>query len=139
VSDAEFGADGLARLHRHPTVVEHLHAAPFSDHDADVADVLALGPVARFVHEVGVFLVLFHGGLEGPLRPAVLAPDFAADPTQADHVRLTHEDEDLERLGGVGRLGRVGGSGGGVQGGDAEGQRCEESEEFHHCPFGHCL
>ena len=57
--DTDLRAD-VAALDGHPLVVEDPHAAGAASHDAHVANVLALRPIAIVVDEVGVQLLLLH-------------------------------------------------------------------------------
>jgi len=55
-----------------PNVVEPLHAAAAPGHHAGVAHILALGPVAGFIHQVGVFLFVLNGVFQGNLATSDL-------------------------------------------------------------------
>ena len=97
MADADFRPDGLA-LDRQPFVVVDAHAAAPTDHHADVADFIPLGPLAGVVHEEGVELL----GSNSVFERAGLVR--AGDLAEAEHVRLAHQDEDLDRLRQVGGL-----------------------------------
>jgi hypothetical protein len=89
-TDPELRADGPAALDGHPFVAEDLHGACAARHDAHIADILPLGPVAGFIHKVGVFVLRLDRILQRPFPTGNLA--------HAQHVGLAHQDVNLYGL-----------------------------------------
>ena len=89
----------------HPLVVELPRFTRASTpHHADVAHILALGPITLVINKVRIEIFFLHGMLERPFTSTNLA--------KPKHVGLSHQDIDLNRLAHVGglpiRIGKLG-------------------------------
>ena len=94
--DADFRADP-ATLDGHPFVVELPAATKAAAHHTHVAHVLALGPVAGVIDEIGVEFLVFYR----VFQRAVLLALYGSKP---QHVGLAEQDVNLHRLGHVRRF-----------------------------------
>ena len=81
----------------HPLVVElPSFTRASTPHHADIAHILALGPITLVIHKVRIESFFLHSMLERPFTSSNL--------TKPKHVRLSHQNIDLHRLRHVGRL-----------------------------------
>ncbi len=97
--DADLRPD-VPALDRHPLVVEDPHAAEAAAHDAHVADIFPLRPVAVVVNEPGIEFLLLDR-----VRQRALGPAFCRiDPAKPQHVGLPQQDVNLHGPAHVRRL-----------------------------------